>query len=91
MALEKEMQVYRREVKNRPDEEGQFILIHGEEVIGVWKDRLQALEAGYERYGLEEPFLVKQLLATRPAILMPFDIFPDGNNQTPSRSKKRPG
>jgi hypothetical protein len=40
--------------------EGKFVLIRGEEIAGVWDTYADALEAGYEKYGLS-PFLVKQV------------------------------
>lgn len=41
--------------------EAQYVLIHGEEIIGVFDSRKDAIEQGYERFG-NVPFLVKQIL-----------------------------
>jgi hypothetical protein len=41
-------------------DEGRFVLIHGEEIAGVWDTYKDALEAGYKQFGLD-PFLVKQI------------------------------
>jgi hypothetical protein len=39
---------------------GKYGLVHGDRVDSVWDGKDQALEAGYERFGLE-PFLVKEI------------------------------
>jgi hypothetical protein len=40
--------------------EGQFVLIQGDKVAGIWDTYKDALEAGYREFGLT-PFLVKQI------------------------------
>ena len=42
--------------------EGKFVLIHGNEIAGVWDTYQDALGAGYRQFGLD-PFLVKQILS----------------------------
>jgi hypothetical protein len=42
--------------------EGKFVLIHGEEIAGIWDTYQDALAAGYKQFGLQ-PFFVKQILA----------------------------
>ena len=39
---------------------GKFVVIHGDEVAGVWDTQEDALRAGYGRFKLE-PFLVKEI------------------------------
>ena len=41
-------------------EEGRFVLVHGDEIGGIWDTYLDALKAGYELYGLEA-FMVKRI------------------------------
>ncbi len=41
--------------------EGKFVLIHNNEVIGVFESQLDAINTGYQRFG-NVPFLVKQIL-----------------------------
>ncbi len=41
--------------------EGQFVLIHGCHVAGVFITEGDAIEAGYQRFG-NVPFLVKQIV-----------------------------
>ena len=42
--------------------EGKFVVIHGDEIAGVWHTYEDALRAGYQKFGLR-PFLVKQIEA----------------------------
>ncbi len=51
---------------------GRFVLIHGEDIVGVWDTKEQALEEGYDRIGLE-PFLVKQVMAHETPIFVPWE------------------
>jgi len=62
MPLEKEQETYQRELPKLLTCAGKFVLIHGDEVAGVYDTYLDALKVGYERYGLA-PFLVKQIAA----------------------------
>ena len=39
---------------------GGFVVIKGDEVLGVWNDRLDALKEGLAKYG-NIPFLVKDI------------------------------
>ena len=38
-----------------------FVLIKGDQLIGVFESPMEALKRGYERFG-NQPFLVKQVL-----------------------------
>lgn len=62
MALEKELQTYNTKRSQLLADEGKFVLIHGDEVAGVWDTYEDALKLGYEKYGLN-PFLVKRIEA----------------------------
>jgi hypothetical protein len=62
MALEKELQTYEAHVAEWADQNGKFVLIHGDEVADFFAAYEDALKAGYQKYGLE-PFLVKQINA----------------------------
>jgi hypothetical protein len=55
--------------------EGQFVVIRGEEIAGVWPTYEEALAAGYQRFGLT-PFLVKQVLITDPVYTFTRDVLP---------------
>ena len=60
--LQKEQQTYERELPKLLAQEGKYALIHEEEVAGVFDSYADALQAGYEKFGLQ-PFLVKQIEA----------------------------
>jgi hypothetical protein len=61
MALEKELETYRRELPKLLAQEGKYVLISDDEVAGLWETYEDALKSGYDRFGLK-PFLVKQVL-----------------------------
>ena len=63
MALETEARTYERELAGLLSDEGKWVLIHGDEVVGVFETYQDALKIGYERYVLD-PFMVKQIEST---------------------------
>ena len=71
MALEQEMETYRRELPKLLADEGKFVLIHGTQVLGVFPDRGSALETGYQGVGLDTAFLVKQIQKKEPVYVVP--------------------
>jgi hypothetical protein len=40
---------------------GKYALVHGEQVDSIWSTIDEALQAGYDRFGIE-PFLVKEII-----------------------------
>jgi hypothetical protein len=64
MPLEKELGVYDAHLIDLLANEGKYVLIFGDQ-IGIFKSYEEALQAGYEKYGLE-PFLVKQINRAEP-------------------------
>src|SRR5207237_10365756 len=48
-------------------QEGKFLLLKGEEILGVYDTWAAAREAGLKRY-LLEPFLVQQIRAEEPVL-----------------------
>lgn len=60
MALEKEMETYRAKLPELKENEGKFVLIHGDEVKGVYTSYEDAVKEGYKQFQLE-PFLVKRI------------------------------
>jgi len=67
MALERELKVYLSKLPElKAENEGKFVLIHGDKVIDIFSSYDDAIEAGYGQFGLE-PFLVKQIHALEPA------------------------
>lgn len=41
--------------------EGKYVLIQGHHVVGVWDTYEDALKEGYEKFGVDTPFLVKPI------------------------------
>ena len=68
-ALKVERETYKRELPNLLDRAGQFALIKGAELAGVWLTRAAALNEGYRRFGLTG-FMVRQIRATEPVWLL---------------------
>jgi hypothetical protein len=62
MTLEKELHTYERELPNLLAHEGKYVLIHNEDIVGIFGTYEDALKAGYERCGLDG-FFVRQIQA----------------------------
>ena len=60
MALEKEVATYEKKLEELSPHEGKFVLIHGNDVAGIWDTYVDALRAGYQQFGLDE-CLVKKI------------------------------
>ena len=69
MALEKELETYKRKLPELIVDAGKFALIHGDEVIGVFGTYEDALREGYQSFKLE-PFLVQQIQAVQQVHLI---------------------
>jgi hypothetical protein len=65
MALEKELETYKRKLAEllANEGEGKFALIHGDDVVDVFGTYEDAIKEGYAKFSLQ-PFLVKQIEAT---------------------------
>ena len=73
MALETELETYRKKLPEMLLEEGKFALVHGTEIAGTFDTYSDALNEGYKLFKLE-PFLAKQIQAVEQAH---FCLFPD--------------
>jgi hypothetical protein len=63
MALEKELETFRRELPSMLKEhEGQWVLIQADRVDSFWPSEREAVEAGDERFSPWLTFLVKEVL-----------------------------
>ena len=60
MALEKELTTFQRELPNLLSNEGKFVVISGDQVLGTYAVYEDALNIAYEKCGLK-PFLVKKI------------------------------
>jgi hypothetical protein len=60
MALEREIETYRRKLPELLANKGKFVVIHGEDVMGIFDNMDDALRVGYESF-LNEPFLMREI------------------------------
>ncbi|MGD0567939.1 MAG: hypothetical protein ABSA78_06005 [Candidatus Sulfotelmatobacter sp.] len=60
MALEKELATYNEKLPQLKENEGKFVLIHGDQLVDVYTSYEDAIKEGYAKFKLE-PFLVKQI------------------------------
>jgi hypothetical protein len=67
--LATEWDTYRREVGRLLDEgnANRWVLLKGEQLLGVWDTQEEALTAGYQRF-LRQPFLVHQVREREPLL-----------------------
>ena len=61
MALEKELETYKNKLPELKAHEGKFVLIHGDVVVDTYSSYEDAMKEGYTKFGLDDPFLVKQI------------------------------
>ena len=67
IALESELRVFEARLPDLlPRHRGEFVLIHGDEFIGLYPTSHAALAEGYRRFGVAEPFLVGEVAEQRP-------------------------
>ena len=65
MAFERELAIYNEHLIDLLAHEGKFVVIRNEEISGPFETYENALQAGYDKYGLES-FLVKQIHKSEP-------------------------
>jgi hypothetical protein len=51
-------------------EEGRYVLIHQDQIVGAWDSKAEALDEGYRRF-LFEPFMVHRIVADEKPIFVP--------------------
>jgi hypothetical protein len=73
--LERELATYRRELPGLLRDAGRFVLIRGDDVVGVFGTHEEALDAGYERYDVGSRFLVKRIDSREKPMVIP-NVFP---------------
>ncbi len=61
MSLEIELETYRKNLPSLLNRQGKFVLIQGDQIAGVLDSFEDALRTGYEKFGLECTFLVKEI------------------------------
>lgn len=62
MALEKELEAYKKKLPELLGHEGKFALFQGDDFVDVYTSYEDAVKAGYDKFKLE-PFMVKQIQA----------------------------
>jgi hypothetical protein len=69
--LETELNIYAAKVAGLKADEGKFVLIQGENIVGIYQTHEQALKHGRAQFGAT-PFLVKQIeyIRARPSSCM---------------------
>ena len=75
MALEKELETYKKHLAELKVHEGKFVLIHGEEIVDTFSTYEDAIKSGYQKFKTE-PFLVKQIHAIEPVFFVSRNIMP---------------
>ncbi len=75
MALEKELETYKKKLPELKDQEGKFVLIFDQEVIDTYTSYEDAIKEGYRRFKLQ-PFLVKQIHTVEQVQLITRHIIP---------------
>lgn len=60
MALEKEMETYKKKLPELKEHEGKYALVQGNDLVDVFVTYEDALKEGYQKFGLQ-PFLVKKI------------------------------
>ena len=67
--LSLELETYK---KNKPRllaaSEGKYVLIFGEQIIGVYADEQEATQKGFDEFGYNCPFFVRQITKLEPAL-----------------------
>jgi hypothetical protein len=66
-----EYETFRREIGRLIAEghEGKFVLIHGNEIIGIWDNIDDAMSEGYRRYfANRDPFIVQEIATWQPLL-----------------------
>lgn len=65
MALEKELETYEKELTNLLAQQGKFVLIQDDKIIDTFGTYEDALKRGYSLFGINIPFLIKEIQATQ--------------------------
>ncbi len=79
LVLKPEILTYRRELPRLIAEgnEGRFVLIKGNQVLGIWDSDEDAYHAGLERFGLGAVFLAQPIDARDLKRVFPQELEPD--------------
>jgi hypothetical protein len=75
MSLDRELAAYRANLARLLQEhgEGKYVLVHGDKVVDVYPTQDEALQAGYDRCGLDA-FLVKRIQETEKPVFVSREV-----------------
>jgi hypothetical protein len=60
--LDTELETYEKNRERLLGEyEGKYVLIHGDEIVGAYESKIDAIHLGYQKFG-NVPFLVKRVV-----------------------------
>ncbi len=89
MALEREIETYRHKLSELLANEGKYVVIRGEEVLGVRDNLDEALRLGYDT-STTEPFLARRISKTEPVLFSSRSLRPCPSSAEPSAPTGRP-
>lgn len=75
MALEREIETYNRRLSELLTDEGKYVVIHVDDVVGTFDGFDDALRVGYERFG-DDAFLVRKIRETEPVLTLHRNLRP---------------
>jgi hypothetical protein len=78
MALQKELETYKKKLPELKAHEGKFVLIHGDDIVDFFSTYEDAIKSGYQQFK-SEPFLVKEIHAVEPVFFVSRNIMPSGS------------
>ena len=74
MVLDREWETFQANLPALLEKEaGRYVLIHGDQIVGVWDTQDEAMEEGYRRF-LLEPFMVHHIVADEKPIFVPREL-----------------
>ncbi len=91
MALEQEMETYRRNLPKLLQTPGKFVLIKGKKILGIYETDEAALDAGVDLLGPRVDFLAKKIEAFEKPVLvrLPASAFENATHKTTARGTRR--
>jgi hypothetical protein len=73
--LEKELETYERQKPSLLADEGKFVVICGDNVVGIFTSYEDALKGGYDACGITS-FLVRQISAVEKVVFLTRAVVP---------------
>ena len=70
----REMATYRAHLPELLAREGAYVVIRGEEIIGIRDTSQGAERLAYDRFGLNGGFMIRQIAAVEPVLAFPWPV-----------------